>query len=502
MHKRVVSLWFPRLPSDRSLRSRALDAPLALTVREANTDRLYCLNGLAERQGLHRGMGLADARALCPDLRTRPADPQGDLRFLQALGRWAGRYSPWVGLEGRDGLVLNITGAAHLFGGEAGLLGDIRARMSRAGLQMRAGLGDTRGAAWGLARYAEGVAAPDAGLAALADLPLAALRLSDASCTALQRMGVYTLADLHALPRANLARRFGQDVLMRLDQALGTAPEEISSLGEAPHYGVRLTLPDPIGLTSDVMAGVARLLDALCQKLENHAAGARVLRLTLRRVDQKSQEVELRLARPLREPARILPLFERGVGEVDSGYGIDQIRLEAVEVETLQPQQIRNTGHSGDTAKVQNDRLHDLITRLGNRIGLESIIRYLPADSHIPERSFIISPAAWSEPAPGPWPQTHPRPLRIFAPEAVNAPAQMAAAIPPQPPKRFAWRRMPLITARSTGPERIAPEWWLDDDTWRSGLRDYWRVETQQGRRLWMFYTPQNPGWFVQGEFA
>jgi protein ImuB len=235
------------------------------------------------------------------------------------------------------------------------------------------------------------------------------------------------------------------------------------------------------------------------------------LRLTLRRVDQKSQEIELRLARPLRDMARILPLFERGVSDVDSGYGIDQIRLEASEVEPLAPQQIRNLGQVGplgqtqETGKLQSDRLHDLITRLGNRIGLENIIRYLPADSHIPERSFIISPAAYSEPFGGPWPQGNPRPLCIFAPEAISMPEQATPAAPhplTQPPKRFRWRRMPLMAIRSTGPERIAPEWWLDDDNWRSGLRDYWRVETQQGRRLWMFYTPQNPGWFVQGEFA
>ncbi len=61
---------------------------------------------------------------------------------------------------------------------------------------------------------------------------------------------------------------------------------------------------------------------------------------------------------------------------------------------------------------------------------------------------------------------------------------------------------MTFRVERATGPERIAPEWWLSDENWRSGVRDYWKVETKQGRRLWLFYTPQNPGWFVQGQFA
>ena len=211
--------------------------------------------------------------------------------------------------------------------------------------------------------------------------------------------------------------------------------------------------------------------------------------MTLRRVDQANQQVELRLARPLRNPARILPLFERGINEVDAGFGIDQLRLEAVQIEALPAAQISHAG-----AKSQ-DKLDDMITRLGNRIGLDNIIRFLPADSHIPERSYIIAPAAYSDPARVSWPVTRPRPIRLFPPEPI-------AGSGPRPPQHFRWRRMALTAVRMTGPERIAPEWWLADENWRSGLRDYWKVDTRQGRRLWLYYTPQNPGWFVQGEFA
>ncbi|MEM7505668.1 MAG: DNA polymerase Y family protein [Pseudomonadota bacterium] len=488
MQRRVVSMWFPRLASDRALRARPVEGPFALTLKQNNANRLYCLNAKAERLNLHRGMSYSDARAFCPDLQSRIADPVADQRFLQALSRWASRYCPWIGFEGGDGLVLDITGSAHLFGGEAGMLADIRHRLERAGVSVQLGLGDTRGAAWALAHFDEGTAPMGDMLGAIGRLPVAALRVGEETSTALQRLGLRKISDLTMTARAPLARRFGPALLRRLDQALGVEPEEITPLPLSPHYGVRMTLPEPIGLVSDVMAGTARLLAKLCEKLKAQEAGARVLCLTLRRVDQDQQQVELRLASAQRDPHRILPLFERGVNQVDAGFGIDQLRLEAVEVEDLP---VRQISHVSTGAK---DQLDDLITRIGTRIGLEHVLRYLPAESHIPERSFITAPAAYSK-AEGVWACPRPRPLRLFPPEAITGKG-------PRPPQTFRWRRMALSTARATGPERIAPEWWLDDENWRSGVRDYWRVETRQGRRLWLFYTPQNPGWFVQGEFA
>lgn len=480
-------MWFPRLPSDRVLRLRPVDGPFALTLRLNNAEQIHCLNHEAEAGGLHRGMSLSEARAFCPALQSAPADPAGDAHMLGALRRWATRYCPWVGLEGSDGLVLDITGAAHLWGDEPTMLADMQERLERAGFGVRIGLADTRGAAWALARHGGGIAAPGESLAALEALPVAGLRLDQDTGIALQRLGLRTIGALGRAPRAPLARRFGPGLLQRLDQATGAQPEAIVPLADPPHYAARLTLPEPIGLTTDVMAGTARLLDALCARLTARGAGARALRLSLRRVDQQSRSVDLRLAAAMRDPARILPLFARGVERVDAGFGIDQLRLEATLVEPLPVQQ-------AGPASEAPDRLDNLITRIGTRIGLDNIQRFLPADSHIPERSFVMAPAAATK-ACGDWPALRPHPLRLFPPEPIAA---RGAA----PPARFRWRRMRLTTARATGPERIAPEWWSDDGNWRSGLRDYWRVETHQGRRLWLFHTPQDPGWFVQGEFA
>jgi protein ImuB len=480
-------MWFPRLASDRVLRGRPVDAPFALTLEADNANRLYSLNARAERAGLYRGMPLSDARIFCPDLRSAPADPAADERFLHVLRRWALRYCPWAGMEGRDGLVLDITGSAHLFAGEERMLADMRQRLMRAGLSVRLGLGDTRGAAWALARHGEGIAAPGAPLAALAPLPVAALRLDAETVTALQRLGLRTIRDLEAASRAPLARRFGPQLMRRLDQALGRQPEQVSPLGDPPHYGTRATLPEPIGLVTDVMAITARLLDRVCARLAENEAGARVLHLTLHRVDQGAHTLELRLARPLRDASRILPLFERSVRDFDAGFGIDLMRLEAVEVAPLPPEQVSHVT-SG-----REERVDDLVSRIGTRIGIDNIQRFHPVDSHIPERAFALHPATSPTSGSG-WAPARPRPLRLFAPEPITGSG-------PRPPESFRWRRMSFTTARASGPERISPEWWLENEDWHTGLRDYWKVSTKQGRRLWLFYTPKQPGWFVQGEF-
>ena len=496
-------MWFPRLASDARLRRRPCDAPFALSLWSGNRDHLHCLNGQALAAGLSRGMALADARALCPGLVSEPANLAAEAAVLSALVHMARRWSPLVARDGADGLITDISGVAHLFGGEDGLLADLQARMARSGFVCAVGLAGTRGAAHALARHGGGqygggqyggrVAEPDRILAAIGRLPPAALRLDHDTVTGLERLGLRSIRDLAQVPRAPLARRFGPGLMLRLDQALGAQPEPVSPEVEAPHYGVRLTLPDPIGLQSDVMAGLARLLDRLCATLAGNHHGARRLRLELRRVDGVTALAEIGLARPMRDAGRMAALFARAVDDIDAGYGIDQLRLTAPVVEPMAPQQM------DQTRAVGADKLHDLITRLGNRVGFDNVQRFYPAQSHIPEKSFLVLSAAYSEPADDEVQAQPGRPLLIFAPEAIAGASVGAGATPPP---RFVWRRMALQTARATGPERIAPEWWLDDPAWRSGLRDYWKLETLQGRRLWLFHTPQAPGWYVQGEFA
>ncbi len=504
MSRRIIAAALPHLAAEAMLRHEGRagpESPFAVVERAQGAQRLVSVNVPAAAAGLAPGLGLADARAICPELLTRPTAPERLAAFRRALVRWAGRFSPIVATEG-DALVLDASGCAHLFGGEAAMLDALLAGLGGLDLSARAAMADTPGAAWALAHFGpdpRAVAPSGRTRAAIGGLPVAALRLAPEVAESLAALGLATVEDAARIPRGALARRFGLATLRRLDQALGAEPEPVSPEPAAPAFAVRLTLPEPIGHVADVMAALERLLLRLCRALETRQAGARSLHLTARRVDGADAHASVTLARPLRAPARLRDLLAPKVADIDAGHGIDALRLEAAAVEPLRPAQAEpaETGPAPES-----ERLAELLSRLGNRIGFEHLIRLLPAESHIPERAFIRAAAAWTTPEPFPA-DGPPRPLVLFPPEPVT-PESGAATPPARPPERFRWRGRRLTLARAEGPERLAPEWWWHDPAWVSGTRDYWRVETAEGPRLWLFHTPEaaRPAWFTQGEFA
>ena len=538
---RVLSLWFPRLAAERLPRAEPQLAgrPLAVVEDRRGALLLASLTAAAEAAGLRRGMALGDARAILPALVTRPADAAGLARTRTALRRWAGRFTPWVAEE-QEALVLDVTGCAALFGGEAGLVGRIAAEAAGFGFSLRLGLADTLGAAWAVARYAgasplpvhagdaidqearatrsraqkrhrdrggpppvpaaagaavPGIVPPGATLAAIAGLPVAALRLEAEAVERLQALGIARVGTLAGLPRAAVARRFGPGLGRRLDQALGRTPEPVSPAPPEPVFALRLGFPEPIGRSEDVLAGLDRLLPALAGRLRAAGKGARRVRLTLVRTDGTALVREAGLARPADRPERIRPLLALQLDAVDAGFGIETMRIEATAIEPVAPRQA--CAAVARPAGDDEDGLADLLGRIGIR--LEAPVRLHPADSHIPEKAATEMAAAFSEPARG-WPAPPgPRPILLFPPEPV---ADGAGA---PPPRRFVWRRRPQRGVAVFGPERITPEWWLDDPAWRSGPRDYWRVETEEGTRLWLFEAKGGEtggGWFVHGLFA
>jgi len=551
--RRILSIWFPRLGAERLQRQVPAHAdgemaPLAVVESRGPAEVISATCAKGSANGVLRGMSLRDACAICPDLQTRLRNAPAEAAFLQVLLRWAGRFSPWASCDGEDGVLLDITGCAHLFGGEAGMVAEITSATTRMGLTCHVGVADTRGAAWALARFAgqdagsdrsgdaidmearatrsraskkrhwerggtapsnvvrrahQGtIATPGAVADALKPLPVAALRLPPETVATLSRLGLRRVADLMDQPRAPLSRRFGPNVVLRLDQALGAQPEPLSPAAPPDHFALRLTLPEPIGLTQDIVAGIDRLLDGLCRKLQDRGRVARVVTLEAHRADHSQQRLEVRLARPSNTPDRLRGLLLMKVDDIDAGFGIDMLRLVARVVEPVQTRQPVGHGGAGQAVaqrlQAQN-ALDDLIGRIGARVGLEQITRRHPSDSHVPEKSAQTLAAAFSEPAAA-WPQpARPRPLRLWTPETVLAPPVAT------PPERFRWRRRDLQLAQARGPERIAPEWWLDAPEWRSGQRDYWDITTTQGDRLWLFYAhgaSMSPGWFCHGAFA
>jgi protein ImuB len=565
-HRRVLSLWFPRLAAERLLRQArgTIERPFAVVQDSGNMQSLSALSVEASQAGLHAGQPLRDARAMCPELVTRLANPQAEAAFLVTLRRWAAKFSPWVADAPPASLMIDITGCAHLFGGEAGLLEQVEQDCEALRLSVRAGIADTVGAAWALARFGThahnstsgnarsgdaidqearatrsravkrrnrergGAATPHAGngnrtdknriappghtRATLEQMPIAALRLPEATLSQLTRLGLRQIGDLAGQPRAALARRFGKELMLRLDQALGTVPEPISPARPPLHFATRLTLPEPIGLTKDLAAGIDRLLPPLCARLRDKGQGARRVRLQIFRCDQTMQTVEVGLARPSDTPERLLPLLMMKLDDIDAGPGIDVLRLEAHVTEPLHAKQ--HKGHlnaAADTAErlAGDTAIDDLIGKLGARVTLDTITRLHPASSHLPEKTALVLAAAWSDAATD-WPAhvLYQRPLTLFRPELVTPVTQCQPPLqraPERVPEHFRWRRRTLRITHATGPERIAPEWWLDDADWRTGIRDYWRVETETGERLWLYHAHGgvlSAGWFCHGIFA
>ncbi len=555
--RRILSIWLPRLGAERLLRLAGGDdgRPFAVIHEAGNAQTLCSLSSGATMAGLTIGQPVRDARAMCPELTTRLQNPQREAAFLTVLRRWAGKYSPWVSEVAPDSLLIDITGCAHLFGDEHGLLDTLANDFAQLGLTHLAGIADTPGAAWALARYAgrtanhrrngdavdaearatrsraarrhwvkggpaplaatdaapeTRIAPPGHTRAAIAPLPIAALRLDPATLEQLARLGLRRVDDLLNQPRAPLARRFGRHLALRIDQALGHVPEPVSPARADRPDAVRLTLPDPIGLESDILAGLDRLLPRLCTTLKTRGMGIRTARLQAYRTDGTMQWITAGLARPSCDPDRIRPLLAMKIPEIEAEFGIDMLRLEAVQVEPIHKVQTRGhiaAGQAVNDRMAGDHRLDDLIARIGGRVGMEAVTRLHPASSHIPEKTALTLAAAWSDPADG-WP-TPPvqRPVLLWRPEPVHAPQT------PAPPSRFRWRRRDLIALAAVGPERIAPEWWLDEPDWRSGVRDYWRVTlagtgsdpADGGERLWLYYAhggALSPGWFCHGRFA
>ncbi len=478
--------------------------------------RVVTCNRAARRQGLVVGDLLSNARSKVLDLQSRNADPAADAAALNKLALWATRYAPNVAPcdreSGAEGLFLDITGCAHLFGGEEGLTADIAGRLRRFGLAVRIGVADTAGAAWAVARHGKAertIIASGAQAAALASLPLSALRFTEEALSLLARLGLRRIGEVMDQPRAPFATRLGGHVLLRLDQALGRAPEPLVPVVPPPVYRTQAMFLEPILSQEHVLEAARRLLHDLMPALSDHDAGARVLRLLLFRVDGDVVLLDLGLAAPSRDVGHIVHLLglrlERLAGAFEAEFGFEAAALHVLAAEPLAARQARLGAEAGET---EPDGLARLIDRLRQRLGPGAVRQLRPHQSHIPERAERRVVADALRATAGPLPDTAalngplaPRPLLLLPePEA----AQVVALLPDGPPWQFRWRGVTHRVADAEGPERITPEWWQ-----RTGAaeRDYYMVEDTDGLRVWLFrdglYGGEAvPRWFVHGVFA
>jgi protein ImuB len=523
-------LYLPDWPIDRLRRagttpgqspngSPAEAGPFATVIAAGGRRLLAAVNPQAAAAGLAPGMPLADALSFLPGLATAAADPAADATALTRLAEWCGRYSPWTAPDGSDGIKIEITGCAHLWGGEAALAADLARRLDRQSITHRIAIAGSLGAASALVRFAasqEKPALPPTGgeRDALAPLPIAALRLDPVTVQGLRRVGLKRIGELYPMPRDALARRFGETVAQRLDQALDLLPEPLSPLGETPTRRVRLSFAEPIADPADLARAAERLAADLGARLAREGVGARRFDLGFHRIDGRVERIRLGTARPNRDPRHLARLFAAKLDTIDPGLGIEDMILAVYAIEPLSAEQIAIAGAAGAEA----DGIAPLIDRLGARFGLDAVGRLEARESHIPERTSVTVPVGQKEVTPGrgrrsanPEPENSskpPRPVRLFEPPE---PVEAWWVVPDDPPFRFLWRRRDHLVARADGAERIAEEWWVEGGPARIGtadaIRDYYRVEDSAGRRFWLFRAgladgENPPRWFLHGVFA
>lgn len=484
---------------------------MALSTEVRGADRIAAVSPETRQAGITPGMSLSDARAIQPGLRVAPFDPAGDAAVLKRLAAWAVRYTPWAAPDAdHAGVWLDISGCAHLMGGEDALARDLDTRLTRAGYHTRIAVADTPGAAWAaarcLARSNKPAILPNREHDTLMPLPVRALRLGDDLLSDLDRLGLRTIGDVIALPRASLQRRFGGDLALRLDQLLGAINEPISPLMPVPKLRSRLPFAEPIGLRDDIDAALAQLLDDLAARLEAASQGVRRLALTAFRADGTTQRLVIGTSRPVRNPKALARLFTDKLDGIDPGYGIDLMMLDVLAAGVLLPVQAT----TADDPAPDRD-MAPLVDRLANRLGPENVSRLAMPESHIPERasrdiSLMAGTSERTKPS-GARPRRGPRPLRLLDyPVLID----VIAPVPDHPPLMFRWQRRAHRVRHAIGPERIGPEWWRDGVAHDSALReprDYYTLEDEDGGRFWVYregiYRPDRaPRWLIHGFFA
>jgi protein ImuB len=546
--RRILALWLPHLSAERpeaeQERSGIAPAtrPFAAWAATGNRQLIVAANRPGREAGVVPGQTLADARAIAAGLVTAPVDERADARTLRRLAAWCRRYSPWtapIGAYG-PGLWLDVTGCAHLFGGEESLCRAVVADLARAGFTARAGLAGTPGAAYALARCGHNGSSAPAGVAfpviapaggeaeALAPLPVAALRLAAGVVEGLGALGLRRIGDLYplvtnAIGRAGLARRFPAELLGRLDAALGQVFEPISPARPRARHLTRFIAPEPIHDPQAAARIMGRLIAGLAPMLAREGLGARRIALSAFRADGRRSRVVVGTARPVADAKTLGSLLGFQLGRLDLGPGADAFVLEAPAVEPLRTVQgqLGTEAITGAPSDVETKhRLAPLVEKLAARLGNDRLGRLALRSNHLPERaqSFehagtgltgTVPTSADGEAAPN----LPPRPLRLLAPPV---PVTAASQAPEGPPAWFRWRGAHHRIVHAEGPERIALDWWTlpgwqadgigappgFDDT----IRDYWRVEDMSGARFWLYRAGLSHGgapehWFLHGVF-
>jgi len=499
MRKRFVSIWFRYLETDWfTIRQPVLkDQPFVLVAPDHGRMLITAANSLAMTQGIRPGMPLADARAIYPSLKFFDDKPGLSFKLLKAIAEWCIRFTPVTAINLPGGIVLDATGCAHLWGGEESYLKQLKDRLNKFGYDIRVAIADTIGAAWAMTHYSDKqIILPGDQLNSLLPLSPAALRPDADTVQRLHKLGLCQIKDFISMPRSVLQRRFGNDLLKKIDQALGNIEELIQPVQPPAVWLERLPCLEPI--ITDVGIGIAlkKLIDDLCCRLVKEGKGIRNARFRAYRVDRKIETIEIGTLQASHHAAHLFKLFEQKIENIEPALGIDLFTLEGLNIDDVILKQEKIWEAS---CSLENVKLSELIDRLINKIGPGRIHRYLPDEHHWPERS-IRTAASLNEKVDLNWRTDKLRPVQLLCkPEAI----QVTAPIPDYPPMLFRYKNKLHKIKKADGPERIESEWWIEE----TPHRDYYCVEDEEGHRYWLFRSGHYSGvekyqWFIHGFFA
>ena len=542
--KRVLCIWFPDWPIQRLV----VDLPelktksLVLHARDSQRgQRVVACCERARLRGVVPQMPLAEVAALKggTSFSLQEHRPEQDEKALAELAMWCEQFSPIVGLEqcpSPSSLFLDATGLETLFGGESNFVNRVTNTCRKRGYCVRARLGSTVGQSWALAHFGSTDAGTEQGTAELErelnSLPVGALRLSEETVATLRQLGVTSIGQLRRLPRSALAARFDESLIARIDQAFGLQAEVIVAYRPPPEFCEVRTLEHSTDRQDVIFTLLSQLTRAITDKLRENDHATVQLQAIFQGETSK-QTLQVSLFQPSNNPQHIDQLWQLQLETLRMDQPIQKVSLSAITTVRLSGKQ-----HTLWEGQAIQHELASLIDRLTSRLGTENVFAVQSQAAALPERAYrrkapaeVIRPRRKTRAAAAQgesklavsarlhghrplWLCPTPQPIRIISFEAIKTgtPASVvpssrktrheattaaASSTPDTPPPCFQLRDTMYRVAHFWGPERIETGWWRG----RSVRRDYYRVETTSGYRLWIFRCLSRGVWFLHGYF-
>ena len=446
--------------------------------------------------------------------------PERDVGALRALALWATQFCPMVEPDAPDGLCLDVTGCERLYSGEHRLAMRVLKSCEQMGIHARVAVASTFACAWALARYSEHpcvVSPSGAQRRAMEDLPLRALRIDESAVHSLYELGFSRIGQLYDIPRSTLPARFGESLLLRLDQALGEVVETMDPVYPQPPVRAERIFDGPTPKFEAIELATEQLLTPFCRGLRERGLGVRRIDVQLDRSDAGPWRFHVAMSRATRNAKHLWSLVRPKLEKANLGFGVEGVTLTATQTGRLRHEQGARFGDdAGERARCAQE-VGAMVDALSARLGSNRVRRAELVESHTPERAFRFTSLETkrneedrAQPAPVERPSVlFDRPVE----------AEVIAMTPDGPPAWVRWSGGGGEVVSAIGPEVVTTEWWLDDGaparTRRSeneedetnealltparGTREYFRAQDTDGRWMWLFRHRESGRWGVHG---